>query len=83
MKIPLNLSLLLPLGTTLLFSGCYTLKQGAATLGYLPLSKPVTPERIQENAGMFDFGLPREDVKALAGLTGIAGTSASPDETDY
>lgn len=66
MRIPLNLSLLLPLG-----------KAG------LIIQKPVTPERIRENAGVFDFGLPREDVKALAGLTGIAGTSARPDETDF
>jgi diketogulonate reductase-like aldo/keto reductase len=51
--------------------------------GYLPLPKSVTPERIRENAKVFDFELSAEDVAAIAGFRGIAGTSQDPDETDF
>lgn len=47
--------------------------------GYLPLPKSVTPERIKENARVFDFTLSEEDVELMAGLTGCAGTERDPD----
>jgi diketogulonate reductase-like aldo/keto reductase len=51
--------------------------------GYLPLPKSVTPERIIENAKVFDFELTPEDVEKIAGLTGIAGLARDPDAADF
>jgi diketogulonate reductase-like aldo/keto reductase len=51
--------------------------------GYLPLPKSLTPERIRENAQVFDFDLSPEDVKALAELKGIVGYSQNPDEITF
>ncbi|MDR3147515.1 MAG: aldo/keto reductase [Treponema sp.] len=51
--------------------------------GYLPLPKSVTPERIVENAKVFDFELSPEDVEKIAGLTGIAGPAPDPDTTTF
>jgi diketogulonate reductase-like aldo/keto reductase len=51
--------------------------------GFLPLPKSVTPERIKENARVFDFELADEDVKLIAGLKGCVGYSQNPDETSF
>jgi diketogulonate reductase-like aldo/keto reductase len=51
--------------------------------GYLPLPKSVTPERIRENARVFDFELSPEDVQAIADLKGVVGYSQNPDETSF
>lgn len=47
--------------------------------GYLPLPKSVTPARIQENAGVFDFTLSDEDVQRMANLKGCCGAANNPD----
>lgn len=51
--------------------------------GYLPLPKSVTPERIRENARVFDFELDAADVRLIAGLKGCAGYSADPDTATW
>ncbi|MDR1106681.1 MAG: aldo/keto reductase [Treponema sp.] len=50
---------------------------------YLPLPKSITPERIRENARVFDFEISAADVKAIAALKGVAGTSQDPDAADF
>jgi diketogulonate reductase-like aldo/keto reductase len=50
---------------------------------YLPLPKSITPERIRENARVFDFEISEADVKAIAALKGIGGTSQDPDAADF
>lgn len=47
--------------------------------GYLPLPKSITPERIRENADVFDFQLTLKDVQIIADLKGCCGYSADPD----
>lgn len=51
--------------------------------GYLPLSKSVTPSRIQENLKVFDFALDDEDVSLIAGLTGCVGFGDDPDHAPF
>ncbi|MGC6173646.1 aldo/keto reductase [Lacrimispora sp. 38-1] len=52
-------------------------------MGFLPLPKSVTKERIEENAHVFDFELTSEDVSIIAGLKGCCGYSTDPDTTDF
>ena len=51
--------------------------------GYLPLPKSVTPDRIKENAKVFDFELSEEDVEIIAGLIGCAGVERDPDTAPF
>lgn len=51
--------------------------------GYLPLPKSVTPQRIRENAQVFDFELDEADVERIAGLKGCVGYSSDPDATKF
>ena len=46
---------------------------------YLPLPKSVTPERIKENADVFDFCLEESDVRMIADMKGVVGYSTNPD----
>lgn len=52
--------------------------------GYLPLPKSVTPERIEENAKVFDFVLDVEDCRAIGDLTGLdIRPVRDPDTTPF
>ena len=51
--------------------------------GYLPLPKSVTPSRIVENLGVFDFELSREDVQLIADLKGCVGYYNDPDDRPF
>lgn len=52
-------------------------------MGFLPLPKSVTAERIRENLQVFDFTLAPEDMAAISSLKGCCGESADPDTTNY
>lgn len=52
-------------------------------MGFLPLPKSVTKERIEENAHVFDFELSEEDVSIIADLKGCCGYATNPDTTDF
>ncbi|GBG97514.1 aldo/keto reductase [Lactococcus termiticola] len=51
--------------------------------GLLPLPKSVTPERIRENADIFDIELSEADIKTIYGLHGQAGLAKNPDEVPH
>ncbi len=51
--------------------------------GYLPLPKSVTPERIRENAQVFDFWLSDEDVQRIADMKGVVGFARDPDDIPF
>lgn len=51
--------------------------------GWLPLPKSVTPERIRQNAEVFDFDLDEADVQLIRDLRGCVGYSRNPDETPF
>ncbi|MDR2617519.1 MAG: aldo/keto reductase [Treponema sp.] len=52
-------------------------------MGFLPLPKSVTPQRIRENLDVFGFKLAEDDVKLIAGLKGCVGYSSDPDTTSF
>ena len=52
-------------------------------MGFLPLPKSVTVERIRENMDVFGFELAEDDVKLIAGLTGCVGLSKDPDTINW
>ena len=52
-------------------------------MGFLPLPKSVTAERIRENIDVFGFELAEDDVRLIAGLTGCVGLSKDPDTINW
>lgn len=47
--------------------------------GILPLPKSTTPERIRENAAIFDFKLSPGDMEHITHIKGVEGSGADPD----
>lgn len=52
-------------------------------MGWLPLPKSSNPERMRENADVFDFELEPADVSFIGGLEGVCGTAPVPDEIRF
>jgi diketogulonate reductase-like aldo/keto reductase len=52
-------------------------------LGFLPLPKSANPQRIRENADVFDFELSREDLEALKKVPGIPVYPRDPDTITF
>lgn len=51
--------------------------------GVLPLPKTVNPERMAENADVFDFELTEEEMQVIDQLENLGGQCALPDEVDF
>lgn len=51
--------------------------------GILPLPKTVNPERMAENADIFDFKLTEEEMERIDKLENLGGQCALPDEVDF
>lgn len=52
-------------------------------MGFLPLVKSVTTDRIYSNADIYDFELSDEDVSALKNMTGKCGFAKDPDTIEF
>ena len=55
----------------------------AIQMGFVPLPKSVTEERIRQNLNVFDFQLTEEDVNMISNLEGYADPAAIPDEIRF
>ncbi len=55
----------------------------ALQMGFLPLPKSVTPDRIRDNLLVSDFELSEADVSFLTGLSGCAGDAPDPDQMPF
>ena len=51
--------------------------------GILPLPKSVTPERIKQNAEIFDFEISREDMEVIDSMPSLGYSGLDPDEVDF
>ncbi len=51
--------------------------------GILPLPKTVNPDRMVENADVFDFELTAEEMRIIDELENLGGQCALPDEVDF
>jgi len=52
-------------------------------MGYVSLPKSKNPERIRENARIFDFALDEADVRKISELTGRCGEAPDPDRINF
>jgi len=52
-------------------------------MGFLPLPKSITLERIESNMAVFDFQLTESDMAILTNLTGRCGDSKDPDTVPF
>ena len=55
----------------------------AIQMGFVPLPKSVTAERIRQNLNVFDFQLAEEDINIISNLKGYAEPAAIPDEINF
>ena len=55
----------------------------AIQMGFIPLPKSVTEERIRQNLDVFNFQLTDEDVTIISNLEGYAEPAAIPDEINF
>lgn len=51
--------------------------------GILPLPKTVNPDRMVENADVFDFELTAEEMRIIDEMKNLGGQCALPDEVDF
>ena len=49
----------------------------------LPLPKSITPERIQQNADVFDFDISAEDMNKMDSMAYCGGSGLNPDDIDF
>ncbi len=55
----------------------------AIQMGFIPLPKSVTAERIRQNLDVFDFVLQEEDINKISSLKGYAEPAPIPDEINF
>lgn len=55
----------------------------ALQMGFIPLPKSVTAERIRQNLDVFDFVLQEEDINKISSLEGYAEPAPIPDEINF
>ena len=51
--------------------------------GVLPLPKSVNPERIKQNAEVFDFEISGEDMKKINAMPNFGGSGNDPDKVNF
>ena len=51
--------------------------------GVVPLPKSVTPERVKENADVFDFEISADDMKIITEMPFCGGSPLHPDSIDF
>lgn len=52
-------------------------------MGFVPLPKSVTKERIKSNTDLYDFEIEDKDIELITNLTGRCGTSKDPDQLPW
>ena len=49
----------------------------------LPLPKSITPERIKQNANVFDFDISADDMNKIDNMAYCGGSGLNPDDIDF